>query len=342
MKALITLLKGNPKALVGVIILTLFILAAIFAPFITEHVPNKKTGNPHEYPSFVVKSATANPDGWIAENLADNKRTLLMSKDAEHVLGTSRMGRDIWSQVVYGARVSLAVGFGAGILVCFLATTIGVSAGYFGGRIDDFLSAAMNIMLVIPQYPLLFVIAAFIGQSGPLTITLVIGLTSWAWGARVIRAQTLSIREKEFVKAAEVLGESTWRIIFIEILPNLISIVGASFIGSVMMAIVTESVISYLGMGDPNTISWGIMLYNVQTSSSMLIGAWWEVLVPCLALTIVATGLALLNFAVDEIANPQLRAQKGLKRWKKMQEEEAKLRSTSELTPQTTVLSGEK
>ena len=104
----------------------------------------------------------------------------------------------------------------------------------------------------------------------------------------------------------------------------------------------TESVISFLGMGDPNTISWGIMLYNVQTSSSMLIGAWWEVLVPCFALTLVATGLALLNFAVDEIANPQLRAQKGMKRWKKMQEIEKKARSQAEITPSTAVLGGEK
>ncbi len=342
MKALINLLKGNTKALSGVIILSLFIFAAIFAPFLTKHAPDKKTGNPHEYPAFVAKAASSNPDGWIADNLAQNKRTLALSKKADHALGTSRMGRDIWSQVLYGARVSLSVGFGAGLLVCFLATTIGVSAGYFGGRVDDVLSAMMNIMLVLPQYPLLFVIAAFIGQSGPITIALVIGLTSWAWGARVVRAQTLSIREKEFVKAAEVLGESTWRIIFVEILPNLISIVGASFIGSVMLAIVTESVISFLGMGDPNTVSWGIMLYNVQTSSSMLIGAWWEVLVPCVALTIVATGLALLNFAVDEIANPQLRAQKGMKRWKTMHEKESKKRAELELTPQSAALGGEK
>ena len=341
MKDLYDLLKGNTKALVGIIILAVFIFGAIFAPLVTKHAPDKKTGNPHEYPAYIAKAAQANPDGWIAENLADNRRTLLLSKKADHVLGTSRMGRDIWSQVVYGARVSLAVGFGAGLLVCFLATAIGVSAGYFGGRVDNVLSAAMNIMLVIPQYPLLFVIAAFIGQSGPVTIALVIGLTSWAWGARVVRAQTLSLREKEFVKAAEVLGESTWRIIFVEILPNLISIVGASFIGSVMLAIMTESVISFLGMGDPNTISWGIMLYNVQTSSSMLIGAWWEVLAPCFALTLVATGLALLNFAVDEIANPQLRAQKGMKRWKKMQEEEKKARSQAELAPQA-ALGGDK
>ncbi len=343
MKALWKLLKGNPKAMFGTVIVVSFILAAIFAPFITEHAPNKRSGNPHEYPSFVVKAAQANPDGWIATNYADDPRTLRMSKDADHVLGTSRMGRDIWSQLVYGARVSLGVGFGAGLVVCFLATAIGVSAGYFGGRVDDVLTAAMNIMLVIPQFPLLFVIAAFVGQAGPLTTAVVIGLTSWAWGARVVRSQTLSLREKEFVKAAEVLGESSWRIIAVELLPNLISIVGASFIGSVLYAIMMESTLSFLGLGDPNSISWGVMLYNVRTSSSMLIGAWWEVLAPCIALTFVAIGLAMLNFAVDEIANPQLRAQKGMRRWSKMQKEKNDENAQQEQDmPQTAVWSADK
>ncbi|HIF9212942.1 TPA: ABC transporter permease [Photobacterium damselae] len=341
MKALFKLLTGNPKALFGLGILTIFIFGAIFAPLITSYAPDKRTGNPHEYPAFVVKAAQNNPDGWVAENLATSKRTLLLSKKADHVLGTSRMGRDIWSQLVYGTRTSLAVGFGAGIMVCFLATIIGVSAGYFGGRIDDVLTAAMNIMLVMPQLPLLFVIAAFIGQAGPMTIALVIAVTSWAWGARVVRAQTLSLREKEFVKAAEVLGESSWRIILVEILPNLISIVGASFIGSVMLAIMTEATLSFLGLGDPNTVSWGIMLYNVQTSSSMLVGAWWEVLAPCLALTFVAIGLAMLNFAVDEIANPQLRSHKGMRRWKNMANQNKQENKAVE-APQPALEMGEK
>ncbi|AAW86636.1 ABC transporter permease [Aliivibrio fischeri] len=318
MKGLIKLLSGNPKSLFGLGILFMFIFIAVFAPFLSDHAPDKRTGKPHEYPSFVVNAAENNPEGWVAENLATDRRTLLMSKKADHVMGTTRMGRDVWSQLAHGARVSLAVGFGAGVVVCFLATIIGVSAGYFGGKVDDVLTAAMNIMLVIPQYPLLFVLAAFIGEAGPMTIALIIGCTSWAWGARVIRSQTLALREKEFVKAAEVLGESAWRIIFVEILPNLISIVGASFIGSVMYAIMMEATISFLGLGDPSTISWGIMLYNVQTSSSILIGAWWELIAPCMALTLLAIGLAMLNFAVDEIANPQLRSHKGMKRWKQM------------------------
>lgn len=341
MKSLWKLLCGNRIALLGISILGIFFLIALAAPLITGHAPDKRTGNPHEYPAFVVKAAQNTPDGWVARHLADDRRTLILSKKADHVLGTTRMGRDVWSQVAYGARVSLAVGFGAGITVCFLATVIGVSAGYFGGRVDDVLTAAMNIMLVIPQYPLLFVVAAFIGEAGPLTIALIIGCTSWAWGARVIRAQTLALSEKEFVKAAEVLGESPWRILFVEILPNLISIVGASFIGSVMYAIMMEATISFLGLGDPNTISWGIMLYNVQTSSSMLIGAWWELLAPCIALTLLVTGLALLNFAVDEIANPQLRSHKGMKRWKLLSRQDQNARQP-DLPPQNALWSGDK
>ncbi len=315
MKLLFKLLMGNKKSFVGLLIILAFIFVAIFAPWLTKHAPDKGTGNPHEYPAFVVKAAKNNPDGWIAKNIATNQRTLRMSEKADHVFGTTRMGRDVWSQLAYGTRTSIFVGLGAGIMVCFLATTIGVTAGYFGGKVDDYLSAAMNIMLVVPQLPLLFIIAAFIGQAGPFTIAIVIAITSWAWGARVVRAQTLSLREKEFVLAAEVLGESTWRIIAIEILPNLMSIVGASFIGCVLLSIMTEASLSFLGLGDPNSISWGVMLYNVQTSSSMLIGAWWEILPPCLALTFIAVGLSLLNFAVDEIANPQLRSHKGLRRW---------------------------
>ncbi|WP_070962324.1 ABC transporter permease [Vibrio sonorensis] len=341
MKGFIKLVIGNRIALIGSIIIAAFIFMALAAPMLSKHAPDKRTGNPHEYPSYVVKAAKANPDGWIAKNLADDRRTLIMSKKADHVMGTTRMGRDVWSQFTHGARVSLSVGFGAGITVCFLATVIGISAGYFGGRVDDILTAAMNIMLVIPQFPLLFVLAAFIGEAGPVTIALIIGFTAWAWGARVIRSQTMALREKEFVKAAEVLGESSWRIIFVEILPNLIPIVGASFIGSVMYAVMMESTISFLGLGDPNTISWGIMLYNVNTSSSMLIGAWWELLAPCIALVLLVTGLSLLNFAVDEIANPQLRSHKGMKRWKKLAEQDKKER-TPDQAPQNALWSGDK
>ncbi|MGL4978419.1 MAG: ABC transporter permease, partial [Plesiomonas sp.] len=180
MPSFVKILLGNPKALVGSGIIVAFILLALSASMVTTHVPDKRVGRPHEAPS------------------------------AEHVMGTTRMGRDVMSQVIHGGRISLAVGFGAGIIVCTLAVAMGVTAGYFGGKIDEVLTFFMNVMLVIPQLPLLFVLAAFIGQASPLVITLIIGLTSWAWGARVVRAQTMSLREKEFVKAAELLGEPSW------------------------------------------------------------------------------------------------------------------------------------
>ncbi|MDO2946872.1 ABC transporter permease [Aeromonas simiae] len=288
MPVIVKILLGNKKAAFGLAIVVTFVLMALFAPLIASHDPTKRVARPHQEPS------------------------------AEYVMGTTRMGRDIWSQFVHGGRVSLLVGFGAGLLVCVLAVSIGITAGYFGGVIDEALTFLMNVVLVIPNLPLLLVLASFIGEASPWVIALIIGLTSWAYGARVIRAQTLALREKEFVIAAEVLGEPAWRIILVEILPNLISIIGVSFIGSIIYAIVTEATLEFLGLGDPLVVSWGIMLYNAQTASALLVGAWWEVLFPCLAIATLGAGLALLNFAIDEIANPQLRSHKGLARWKRL------------------------
>ena len=196
----------------------------------------------------------------------------------EYVMGTTRMGHDIWAQFTNGARISLMVGFGAGILVCALAITVGITAGYFGGVIDECLTFLMNVVLVIPNLPLLLVLASFIGEASPTVIALIIGFTSWAYGARHPGPDP-GAAEKEFVIAAEVLGEPAWRIILVEILPNLISIIGVSFIGSIIYAIVTEATLEFLGLGDPTVVSWGIMLYNAQTSSAILVGA-WEILAP--------------------------------------------------------------
>ena len=288
MPTILKILLGNKKAACGLFIVVSFVLMALFAPILAGNEPTKRVARPHQPPS------------------------------TEFVMGTTRMGHDIWSQFANGARISLMVGFGAGILVCALAITVGITAGYFGGVIDECLTFLMNVVLVIPNLPLLLVLASFIGEASPAVIALIIGFSTWAYGARVIRAQTLALREKEFVIAAEVLGEPAWRIILVEILPNLISIIGVSFIGSIIYAIVTEATLEFLGLGDPTVVSWGIMLYNAQTSSAILVGAWWEILAPCFAIATLGAGLALLNFAIDEIANPQLRSHKGLNRWKKL------------------------
>ncbi len=278
-------LLRNRKALIGVSILLVVVLLAVFAPLLTDYLPTQRVGRPHQPPS------------------------------GDHLLGTTRLGYDVFTRLLYGARVSLAVGFGAGLLITVIGTVLGIIAGYKGGVVDEVISFFTNMILVIPNLPLLLVLAAFIGQATPLVIAVILGFTSWAWGVRVTRSETLSIRQRDFVKSAEMLGEPGWRIMSFEIFPNLISIVGINFIGSVIFAVISEATLEFLGLGDPNTVSWGIMLYNAQNSSALSVGAWWDILTPCLALATLGLGLALINFAIDEIANPRLRTGGMLLRW---------------------------
>ncbi len=277
MRGLLKILLANRKAAIGAAIVAFFILVALAAPLVAPFDINQRVASPHEAPS------------------------------AEHVMGATRMGRDVLSQTIHGTQTSLIVGFAAGLLVTILGTAIGVTAGYFGGKVDEVLNLFTNISLVIPNLPLMLVLAAFIGQTGPFVIALIIGLTSWGWGARVTRAQTLSLRQRDYILAAEMLGEPAWRIITFELLPNLISIIGFNFIGSVLYAVITEATLEFLGLGDPMVVSWGTMLYHAQSTSALQVGAWWEMAAPCLALVIFGSGLSLINFAVDEIANPRLR-----------------------------------
>ncbi|MGF1696396.1 ABC transporter permease [Vibrio kyushuensis] len=285
MKEFLKLLGRNKKVAVGLFIVLFYILIALAAPVLTSHDANKRVARPHQAPS------------------------------AENVMGTTRMGRDVYHQFIQGTSTSLAVGFSAGIIIVLIGTALGVSAGYFGGKFDEIVNLVTNIALVVPQLPLLLVLAAFIGEVSPFTIALIIGMTSWAWGARVTRAQTLSLRNKEFIHASELAGEPARRIIFVEILPNLASIIGLNFLGSIIFTIITQATIEFLGLGDPLSVSWGTMLYNAQNSSALIVGAWWEVMVPCVAIAILGMGLALLNFGIDEISNPRLRTFSGMKKF---------------------------
>ncbi|MGJ8527206.1 ABC transporter permease [Maritalea sp.] len=273
----LTIILRNKKAAAGMLIVLTYIGIALAAPLITSHDPLKRVTRPHQEPSI------------------------------EHSMGSTRMGRDVYTQFIWGTRTSLIVGFSAGLIVTVIGTLIGVTAGYFGGWIDETLNFITNIALVIPQLPLLLVLAAFIGQSDPFMIALIIGLTSWAWGARVTRAQTLTLRRRDFIEASEQIGEPSWRIICVELMPNLLSIIGFNFIGSVVYTIITEATLEFLGLGDPLAVSWGTMLYNAQTSSAIAVGAWWEVFAPCMAIVIIGIGLSLLNFGIDEMSNPRLR-----------------------------------
>lgn len=285
MNAGVSLFWRQKKAVAGLVIILTLCLMALFAPVLAPGDPSERVGRSHQPPTV------------------------------EHYFGTTKMGRDVFSQFVWGARPSLAVGFATGLAITALGTIVGLVAGYFGGRTDATLDLATNAVLVIPNIPLLILLASFAGTVGPLAIMAIIALTSWPWGARMTRSQTMALRQREFVVAARVVGEPHWRVIFVEILPNLVPLIGINVVGSIIYAIVAQTTLEYLGFGDPLRVTWGTMLYNAQNSSAIIVGAWWDIAVPAAGIALVGLGLALINFTFDEIANPQLRSGPALSRW---------------------------
>ena len=273
------------KVVVGLAIVLTLVLMALAAPILAPGDPSERVGRSHQPPTV------------------------------EHYFGTTKMGRDVYAQFVWGARSSLAVGFATGLAITALGTVIGLISGYAGGRTDATLDLATNAVLVIPNIPLLILLASFAGTVGPMAIMAIITLTSWPWGARMTRAQSLALKNREFVVAARMVGEPAWRIIFVEILPNLVPLIGINIVGSIIYAIVAQTTLEYLGFGDPLNVTWGTMLYNAQNSSAIIIGAWWDIGAPAAGIALVGLGLALLNFTFDEIANPQLRSGPALSRW---------------------------
>ncbi|MFI7049459.1 ABC transporter permease [Streptosporangium sandarakinum] len=231
----------------------------------------------------------------------------LQGPSAEHWLGTTQTGQDILVQIVYGARVSLGVGVLSALIATVLAVAVGLVGGYVGGAVDEALSVLTNIFLVLPALPLIIVLAGYLPQRGVASVAVVIAVTGWAWGARVLRAQTLSVRRRDYVQAARASGEGPLRIVFYEILPVLLPVIATSFLATVVAAILAEAGLSFLGLADLSTVSWGSMLYFAQNGQALLIGAWWWFIPPGLCIALIGTGLALVNFGIDEIANPRLR-----------------------------------
>jgi peptide/nickel transport system permease protein len=209
----------------------------------------------------------------------------LQPPSAAHLLGTNGQGQDVLVQLVAGTRVSLAIGFAVGFAVVLLGAAVGVTAGYFGGRVDGLLSVFSNVFLVLPGMPLAIVIAAYL-PSGPATIAFVLIVTGWAWNARVMRAQTMALRRRDFVAAAIVAGESDLRVLLVEILPNMMSVLVAQVIGSTVYAIGAQVGLEFLGLGDVSRVTWGTMLYWAQNDSALLTGSWWTSFPPpCVALS---------------------------------------------------------
>ncbi len=270
--------RYDRRATFGACVLVLFLLVAVLGPLFVGD-PTDLVGIPMQPPS------------------------------AEHWLGTTGQGQDVLAQLVVGTRASLLIGFSVGLTVVFVGALIGVAAGYFGGRVDAFLSLLFNVFLVIPGLPLAIVIAAYL-PSGPLTLGFVLVVTGWAWNARVLRSQTLALRNRDFVAAAVVAGESSWRIVTSEILPNMTSLIVSQVIGGTVYAIGAQVGLEFLGLGDVSAVTWGTNLYWAQNDSALLTGAWWTFAPTGLAVALVGFGLTMLNSGFDEITNPRLRMQR--------------------------------
>jgi oligopeptide/dipeptide ABC transporter ATP-binding protein len=301
-------LPRSPKILTGLVILAVFAVVAVIGRWISPYDPNAT--DPQNWVQHVLVPGTGPGTDFPA-----NYYPLPLPPSAAHWLGTTVFAQDVWSQVLSSTQATLLVGLLAAAIATVLSILIGVSAGYFGGSADEGLSLVSNVFLAIPGLPLLIVLADYVPTAGSsiLLVAVIIAVTAWAYSARVLRAQTLSLRNRDFVEAARVSGESRSRIILVEVLPNLIPIVAASFLFTTLYAIYAYVAISFLGLGGSPTSSppglwnWGEMLREGFANNAIRGGWWWWWAPPGLCVALLGTGLALLNFGIDEFINPRLR-----------------------------------
>ncbi|WP_458106583.1 ABC transporter permease [Arthrobacter sp. R3-55] len=233
----------------------------------------------------------------------------LSGPSAEHWLGTTQTGQDVLAQLAHATRGSLQIGFLVGVLATVLSAFFGIYGAYIGGFADEAFSLLSNVFLVIPGLPLVIVISGFVPREsrGLWTIAVVLALTSWAASARVLRAQTLSVRNRDYVAASKVSGERAWRVIAVEILPNLLPVLASQFVFAVIAAILGEAGLSFLGLGASSSSTLGTMLFYAQNGFALPLGAWWWFLPPGLMIALFGMGLSLINFSIDEIINPKLK-----------------------------------
>ena len=276
-------LFGSVPVTVGLVILGALIAVCALAHWIAPYNPTRAVGGINEPPSLA------------------------------HLFGTTGQGQDVLSQFLYGGQNTLWVAFTIAVLTTLVALVVALTSAYFRGWADDTLTLVTNVFLVIPGLPLVVVLAAFL-PPGSFTIIIVLTLTGWAFGARLFRSQALTLREREFIAAAEDVGESRWRIVAIELLPNMGSVVAAYFVNQVIFAITAQASLEFLGLGNGGQVTWGTMLFWAQNTSALIRGAWWTFVVPGMAIALTAFSLALINNAVDELGNPRLRADRLLRR----------------------------
>ena len=271
----------NKKAKIGIIIISIFITIAIIGPFFFP-TPNAYIDAPFLEPSF------------------------------KHIFGTTGQGQDVLAQTIAGARPTLFIGITAGIFVVFLGLLIGSISAFYGGIIDNLLSLLINIFLLMPGLPLMVIIAAWL-PPGPYSILGVLVFTGWAWNARVLRSQVLSLRQRDYVYASIINGESDLRIIIYDIWPQMMSLITSSFIGATIYTIGAQVGLEFLGLGDVNKVTWGNNLYWATNDLALLTGSWWTYVPTGLCIALVSFGLTLINYGIDEISNPRLLSERLVK-----------------------------
>jgi peptide/nickel transport system permease protein len=269
---------ANWKAATGLGILAFFCLLAVVGEWLAPYDPSQRSND------LVAKPSSA------------------------HWFGTTHLGQDIFSQILVGARSVVVVGLVAGLVATVFAVLIGVTSGYLTGWMSEVLSALSNVFLVIPVLLLVIIIASILTEADDLTIALIIGATAWPWSARVLRAQTLSLRNRDYVEAARATGEPTWRIIGFELLPNLTAVIAARFVDTVIFAVFSEIALAFIGISGVSEWNWGTILFWAQSQQALAQGAWWWFVPAGLLIAFLGTGLALLNFGIDEFVNPRLRS----------------------------------
>jgi peptide/nickel transport system permease protein len=279
------LLLRNPKSRLGLIMLAFVVIVALIAPYISVSDPN----------GFNLLAARQSPS-W------------------HHLFGTTDQGSDIFSQVVLGARRSLLLGLGAAALATGIAAILGITAAYSGGVVDEVINFTINVFLTIPAIPLLIVVSGYLKTRGMSVMIGVLAIVLWAFEARILRGQALLLKNRDFVLAAKAAGEPRRRIVFGELMPNMISRIAAAFVLVFYIALLTDAGLEFLGLGDMSKTSWGVTLYWAQTNSTVLQGEWWPFFFPGAALAFTVLALVLVLTGIDEVSNPRLRTERTRRR----------------------------
>jgi peptide/nickel transport system permease protein len=278
-RATLALAWSDPIGRVGFILLAFSIIVAIAGPILFPFDPKA-----------------------VGKTAAD----ILQPPSAQHWLGTDELGRDVFRETLAGAQVSLLVGLLATAISMIAGTTVGLSAGYSRGWLGGLMMRITDFFLVIPTLPLIIVLAAVVGQSLGVII-IVIGVTSWASTARIVRSQVLSLRERVFVERIRSLGATDMRIAVVHILPNVMPLIFANTVLVIAGSILAEATLAFLGLGDPTHVSWGTMLHSAFTNGATSRGAWWYLLPPGIGIVIVVLAFTLIGYTLDRILNPRLR-----------------------------------